>query len=235
MPGEHEGELQYEGVFEYELAGVEYVDFTKTSFDEGVGRLSTHLGPPEEASRYNVNELVSPIVVKPGGDDGHDINWRTVGLIAGAVAAAAAIVWLAVALWPSSSGSEQDEAEDLVAGVADATTARDFEEAAAIDPSRTADELVTLYGYRTTPSEWFRWTHTSMTRRRRETSAPHGSGVRAVDYDPEPETRTHVICSDWLVDLEAGTATWESSSDEFFPDEEIPSEEFADTYAETCT
>jgi hypothetical protein len=57
----------------------------------------------------------------------------------------------------------------------------------------------------------------------------------AVDYDPEPETRTHVICSDWIVDLESGTATWTSSSDEFFPDEEISSDDFADTYAETCT
>ena len=75
-----------------------------------------------------------------GGGDDDGIRWRTVGLIAGALVAMAAIIGLGIALWPSSgsdqdeaegpevtaseSESEPDEAEDLVAEWADATTSR---------------------------------------------------------------------------------------------------------------
>ena len=50
--------VEYEGGFEYELAGIEYVDFTKSSFDDGVDRLSTHLGPVRTTSAYDITELV---------------------------------------------------------------------------------------------------------------------------------------------------------------------------------
>ena len=120
------------------------------------------------------------------------------------MAAAAAIVGLGIALWPSSSGSDQDEAEDLVAEWADATTARDFEEAAAIDPSRTADELVTLYGGPDDPVRMISM-QAYIDEATQEGDLWRLTGAAfAVDYDPEPETRTHVICSDWMVDLDVG-------------------------------
>ena len=57
----------------------------------------------------------------------------------------------------------------------------------------------------------------------------------AFDYNEEPTIRTHVICSEWLVDLEAGTATWTSGADEFFEGQQIPTEQFEGTYEAVCT
>ena len=197
-------------MFEYELAGVEYVDFTTSSFDNGVQRLSTHLGPTDDASRYNVSELVTAAIAQTagghgsdiesstdqtgtdngsgslgGGDDDDGIRRRTVGLIAGAVVAVAAIIGLGIALWPSSgsdqdeagnlvvtssastqdvaedpvvvpsAASEQDEAEDLVSAWADATTLRDWEQVATIDPSHSPDYLENLYRPVSEPTHMF--------------------------------------------------------------------------------
>ena len=56
----------------------------------------------------------------------------------------------------------------------------------------------------------------------------------ALDFNEYPTKRTHVICSEWLVDLDAGTATWIEGADEFLEGQEIPSEQFADTYDAVC-
>ena len=55
------------------------------------------------------------------------------------------------------------------------------------------------------------------------------------DYNPEPTVRTHVMCSEWLVDLTAGTATWTSTGDKFLEGEQITSEGFQEAYDAYCT
>ena len=68
----------------------------------------------------------------------------------------------------------------------------------------------------------------------------------AWDYDPEPAVRTHVICSEWVVDLAAGTATWRSGADDipegdqalggdFVPGEQVPADQFASQHDAICT
>ena len=284
VAGEFEGEYQYEGVFEYELAGVDYVDFTASSFDDGMDGLSSHLGPVKDASTYNITELIPTITDETdsddeseslGGDDGDDNRWRTIGLIAGAVAAVAAIVGLGIALWPSSgsneddaeslvvtsaattqevtedvvaptSASEQDEAKDLVSAWADATTLRDWEQVATIDPSHSPDYLENLYRPVGEPTRMFA-VHPYVATASQEGALWKLSGAAfAWDYDPEPTVRTHVICSEWVVDLAAGTATWRSGADEvpegeqalggdFVPGEQVSAEQFASQYDAICT
>jgi len=303
VPGEfgYGGEIGFEGVFEYELAGVEYVDFTTSSFDNGVQRLSTHLGPTDDASRYNVSELVTAAIAQTagghgsdiesstdqtgtdnesgslgGGDDDDGIRRRTVGLIAGAVVAVAAIIGLGIALWPSSgsdqdeagnlvvtssastqdvaedpvvvpsAASEQDEAEDLVSAWADATTLRDWEQVATIDPSHSPDYLENLYRPVSEPTHMFA-VHPYVATASRDGALWKLSGAAfAWDYDPEPAVRTHVICSEWVVDLVAGTATWRSGADDipdgdqalggdFVPGEQVPADQFASQYDAICT
>jgi hypothetical protein len=138
---------------------------------------------------------------------------------------------------PATTGptrSEQEEAEDLVTAWADATTRRDFTDAARIDPTKSPHELEMMYGSADDPVRMFSvrpyfadatqdgevWTLTG--------------AVIAWDYDPQPTIRTHVVCSEWEVDLDAGTAAWTIGASRFFPGELIPREQFADAYDATC-
>ena len=93
---------------EYELAGIQYVDFTTSTFDDGIRRLAIHLGPA---------------VTVPIEDKDHEIRPRRRDvrhvrpgvLIAGAGVLLVAIGALVFVLTRDPSPSEKQEAEDVVA------------------------------------------------------------------------------------------------------------------------
>jgi TIR domain len=158
--------------------------------------------------------------------------------VIGAGAGAAALVTigaLVFGLTRNSSHDDQGQAEDVVKAWADATTRRDFTEAARIDPTRSPDALETFYHGAEDPVRMFsiqpyfaNGTHDG----RRWTL----SGAAIVwDYNPAPTIRTHVICSEWKVDLDNGTAAWTTGEEKFLEGRQIRSEQFAKVYDDTCT
>jgi hypothetical protein len=268
--------------FQYELAGIQYVDFTAYDFDEGVRRLDAQLGPTTETTAAGheapprdddeQSDAVTPgrwterrvllgvvgaaaaLLVIGGGifaltSTGGDTS--TGATTAPAVTAEAATIATTVkteplptAVSPPSTtppatstppASPQEQATALVTAWADATTRRDFTEAARIDSSRTAADLETLYGSADAPVRMV------SVQPYIAGAVPDGPLWRltgasfAYDYNPEPTIRTHVICSEWVVDLAASRLAWNPGKDAFFEGQQIPADQFADVYASTCT
>ena len=212
------------GTFKYVLLNTHYIDFVANDFDRGIEKLTDRLGgtgtpPPDQ-----------PVVIDEGDNGvthGEGPDWRTWGLVAGGIGVLAVVVILAVTLTDGSDPSRQDQAEDLVMAWGDATTARDFTEAERLDPSHPAEFLETLYGGIDDPVRMV-----SVEPYIAEVSGDGSvwrlrGAAMALDYNPDPSIRTHVICSDWLVDLDAGTATWTTGADEFFEGVEVPPAQFA--------
>jgi hypothetical protein len=160
---------------------------------------------------------------------------RTIALVAGGVGLLVVVVLAIVLTSGSDPPSEREQAEDLVTTWADATTERDFEEAARIDPSHSPEFLETLYRSADDPVRMI-----SVQPYIAET-AGGGSlwrfegAAMALDYNEEPTIRTHVMCSNWVVDLDAGTATWTTGAGQFFEGEQISSERFEEVYEAVCT
>jgi hypothetical protein len=140
------------------------------------------------------------------------------------------IVAYADAVW-----AWQEEAQDVVTAWADATTQRDFTEAARIDPTRSPDDLEMMYGGADDPVRMLSvQPYFAGATQDGQVGTLTGAAI-SWDYDPEPTIRTHVICSEWEVDLDTGTAAWTTGADRFFPAEQIPSDEFAEAFDDTCT
>jgi hypothetical protein len=223
-------ECELRGAFKYVLLNKHYIDFVKYGFEEGVDRLTTRLGLATTKDNG---------IEKPEGTNGDGHNWRTVALAAGGVALLVAVVVLAVALTsespPPEQEQEQEQARQLVTDWADSTTNRDFIEASRIDPAHSPEYLEMLYRPADDPVRMIS-VQPYIADATQEGSLWRLEGAAmALDFNPEPTIRTHVICSEWMVDVEAGTATWTEGTDEFFEGQQIPSEEFAATYEAVCT
>ncbi|HYN32843.1 MAG TPA: TIR domain-containing protein [Ilumatobacteraceae bacterium] len=265
--------------FQYELAGVQYVDFTVLDFNQGVQHLVTHLGPTITPEPPEPDDRASGA---PQADDQVGLEgrrrWIVLAGVGVALAAIAAMVTVmsmgggdesadarldrttdassvatadqpdvstdttAISAAPSTTPAtsaaipnpEQLQAQELVNEWADATTRRDFVEAARLDTSMTAEQLEALYRPADAPTRMI-----AVQPYIAETVADgplwrSTGAAMAWDYDEEPTIRTHVICSEWVVDLAAGTMRWEPGEDAFVQ-EQISQERFDETFSAFCS
>ena len=170
---------------------MEYVDFTKSSFDDGVGRLSTHLGPPEESRRTTSTNSFLRSSTRPAGTrrrrhqladsrDSSPVRWPQ---------------------WQPSSGSGshcgrrrrgRSRTRPRISSRSGPTQRRRPRlrgEAASDRPvANQPDELVTLYGRTRRPRHGCSRCRPYIDEATQEGALWRLTGAAfAVDYDPEPE------------------------------------------------
>ena len=275
-------ECQIPHGFQYELAGLQYADFSTVGFDEAMHQLAAQLGQPTATGIEHPTSPSAPTHVRAPANAPGDVRRRqrmllllgacAVALVIGATLLAATLddddeaSPDTVAPGPMSDTtvpdptttragtttdasattgtstpttaappSDIDQARALVMTWADATTRRDWAEAARIETSGTIVDYDTWYGGQK-PMKSINPYIVSET--------PAGDlwiltgAVMAYDYD-HPTLRdnitTNVVCSWWEVDLASGTAKWGFDPERVDRDDrQIPPEEFAEAYQRVC-
>jgi hypothetical protein len=236
--------------FQYELAGLQHIDFSQLPFDDGVRQLAQQLGRPGPLPPpHGVPSMTSPAVSFETAPRLRRRRKIVVFVAVGAVLTATTVAgWIVTrgggganarggtsSSVVSTTASEERQAEALVAQWTDATTARRWDEAAKIDTSGTIPNYDQWYGAANSPNR-MKSIQPYIDSAHFESGRWHLTGaVMAYDYWPYPNIRTNVVCSTWDVDLAQRTAKWafNPKSGQKVPGQ-IPASAFATKYAEIC-
>jgi len=241
--------------FQYELAGVQYVDFSSLGYREALSQLLTTLKPPGAAPTSprpprRPKGRVWPVIaagiglVVIGGvyfvirSSGHD------GVTGSGSSSSSSSPFSAVARESTTAPTEQDRAKNLVTEWATATTHRNWERVTEIDPDGLPDgggqDYEQWYGSDPTAPHYMNSIQPYFPNLKPVEQSPGMWRVTGavVAYDTEegsPDGRTNFVCSTWDVDLthEPATLDWEHRAAQQSMGR-LPIGEFENMYAAQC-
>ena len=234
--------------FEYELAGVQRIDFSETTYPDALDRLATQLRRigssvpstammPPPAAPPPAPPPPAPFVERKPPLARHQTR---------IVLGATAVVVLAAVLVPLALSdpalSDQERAEAVVMEWAEATSLRDWASVDRIDPIGLDEPYETRYGS-PKDSQRMESIHPYFLVSK-ESDAGMWTIIGAVavyDYRPDSDHpdgfRTNFVCSIWQVDMNlvpTPTSHWQSLQREEEFDHLVNPADFAITHARTC-
>jgi hypothetical protein len=214
--------------FQYDLAGVQHIDFTKLEFTEGVRQLGAYLGP----ARTLAPPVAVPVPVPPPPPPAPVIaatttsRWKQPRILAIIGAAAAVLLIGGIVIAANGGGDGTSAATDPTDAFSSSPETAEPSDTVGTDPAATTETLAETQGTETTPTDATvpdvsdedlakavvsAWTDATTNRDWAEASRLD-TGGRITDYDQWyglPDAANHMVSIEpYFVSAVADGSTW---------------------------